>query len=118
MTTNLPWRTLCHQSDLVPQSGVCALLTDEHGVQQQQIALFQLSQNQVYAIENWDPIGQANVLSRGLLGDLQGELFVASPLFKHRFSLLNGRCLDDQAHQISHYATRIVDGLVQIQAND
>ena len=53
---------LCQQADLIPNSGICAQ------VQGEQIALFYLPREnpQVYAIGNWDPIGKANVLSRGM----------------------------------------------------
>jgi len=117
MSAAKPWITICHHTDLVHQSGVCALLTDAHSTQEKQIALFHIAQDQVYAIENWDPIGEANVLSRGLVGEQQGEFFVASPLFKHRFSLTSGRCLDDVSLQVSRYTTRMNDGFVQVQAS-
>ena len=42
---------------------------------------------QVYALDNFDPHSGANVLSRGIVGDLSGELVVASPVYKHHFSL-------------------------------
>ena len=63
---------ICTRDDLVPGSGVCALVEGE------QVALFYLpaEQQQVYALSNRDPIGDANVLSRGVVGDIAG--FVAS----------------------------------------
>ena len=55
---------ICKLQDLVSNSGVCVKIDD------QQVALFYLPDEspKVYAIGNWDPIGKANVLSRGILG--------------------------------------------------
>jgi len=92
-------------TDLQPNAGVCALLDG------QQIALFWLPDEQpsVYAIGNWDPLGQANVLSRGIIGDMNGETVVASPLYKQHFSLRSGRCLEDDSVQVPVYPV-LLDG--------
>lgn len=84
------WYTACRMSDLVEGSGVCALVNG------QQVAIFHLPAEQpaLYAIDNFDPIGRANVLARGIVGDIRGELVVASPLYKEHFNLANGRCLE------------------------
>jgi len=108
------WITLCHKDALINQSGVCALL--EKDQREHQVALFHVNESEVYAVENWDPVGKANVLYRGLMGEAQGDIYVASPLLKQRYSLKNGRCLDDESLTILSYQTRIVDDLVQIQA--
>jgi nitrite reductase (NADH) small subunit len=83
---------LCRKSDLIPYSGICAQFEG------QQIAVFYLPDEtpQIHALGNWDPIGKANVLSRGMLGDINGRLVVASPLYKQHFDLLTGECLEDQ----------------------
>ncbi len=40
----------------------------------------------MYALDNFDPASsRANVLSRGLTGDLQNERVVASPIYKNHF---------------------------------
>jgi len=111
MTTNKSWQTICQKDDLVKYSGVCALLADD-----QQIAIFQTSDDQALTINNWDPAGKANVLYRGIVGDENGEIYVASPLYKERFSLTTGRCLDDDALTVTSYETRIVDNSVQVLA--
>jgi NAD(P)H-dependent nitrite reductase small subunit len=103
------WQNVCAVDDLVEGAGVCALLSGR------QIALFQV-EGKIYALDNFDPGSRANVLSRGLTGDLQNERVVASPIYKHHFSLSSGRCLEDPTFSVSTYATRIVDGLVQIEA--
>ncbi|MEM6582815.1 MAG: nitrite reductase small subunit NirD [Pseudomonadota bacterium] len=104
------WETVCQQSDLVPGSGVAALLGHE------QIALFYLpnERQQIFAVSNRDPIGCANVLSRGIVGDLGGELVVASPLYKQHFSLTSGVCLEDLEVKIEVYDARLEGGEVLI----
>ena len=57
----------------------------------------------------------ANVLSRGIVGDLKGELVVASPVYKQHFSLLTGRCLEDAAVRVPVYAARVEDGFVVVE---
>ena len=95
---------LCQQADLIPNSGICVQ------VQGEQIALFYLPQEnpQVYAIGNWDPIGKANVLSRGMIGDLNTRLVVASPLYKQHFDLVSGECLEDTNFCVPIYTVAIV----------
>lgn len=99
---------LCGHGDLVAGSGICVL----H--QGQQIAIFFLPGENpaLYGIGNWDPIGKANVLSRGIVGDIGGELVVASPLYKQHFSLTTGRCLEDENHSVPVYRLKIECGVV------
>lgn len=105
------WQTICLTTDLQRNSGVCALLDGE------QIAIFYLPQeNSIYAISNYDPIGKANVLSRGILGDIQGQTVVASPLYKHHFNLTTGQCLEDSNTHVATFPIRIVDHRVEISA--
>lgn len=110
---NNHWKRVCHISDLVDNAGVCAKLDDL------QIALFSFIINgeaQYFATGNWDPIGEANVLSRGILGSVQEELVVASPLYKQHFSLQSGKCLENEAARIPVYPVRVVDQQLEIQA--
>ena len=103
------WITVCDVADLQPDSGVCAL------VEGRQIALFHMPKdNAVYAIQNYDPIGKANVLSRGIIGDFKDEPAVASPLYKQHFSLLTGVCLEDEKVKVPVFLTRIYQGKVEV----
>ncbi len=109
MTSQTNWQTLCSKEDLVKNSGVCALLSNG-----EQIAIFQTSDDQASVISNWDPAGHANVLYRGLIGDDNGEIYVASPLYKERYSLQTGKCLDNDDLAVTSYQTRIENNQVQI----
>jgi len=88
---------ICTVSDLAKNSGICALLTVNG--QEQQVAIYYLpeTEKQVFALGNWDPIGEANVMSRGIVGNIGDELVVASPLYKQHFSLVSGKCLEEDA---------------------
>jgi len=104
------WQDICGVSALVENSGVCALLNTG-----EQVAIFYLpGQTPVlYALGNYDPIGKANVLYRGIIGSVQGEPVVASPLYKQHFSLLTGKCLEEDL-SVPVFAIRITQDRVQI----
>jgi nitrite reductase (NADH) small subunit len=103
------WIDVCSSDDLQPNSGVCALIAGR------QVAIFYMPEDHaVYAVGNYDPFGNANVLSRGLIGDLQGQPVVASPLYKQHFNLITGACLEDENVAIPAYAIRIENGRVEV----
>jgi len=107
------WQDVCSVDDLQPDSGVCAL------VEGRQVAIFYMSKDKaVYAINNHDPFGNANVLSRGIIGDINGQPVVASPLYKQHFNLQTGVCLEDETVTIPTYAIRIENGKVQVSISE
>jgi len=87
---------VCGLEDIVPDTGVCALVGGE------QVAVFRIGEK-LYAIGNRDPFSGANVLSRGIVGDLNGELVVASPVYKQHFCLRTGRCIEDASVSVPVY---------------
>ncbi len=104
------WIDVCGLDDLQPDSGVCALVKDT------QVALFYVPKlNKVFAIANFDPFSQANVLSRGMVGDLNGEPMVASPMYKQHFHLETGVCFEDNKVSIAAYPVRIENETVAIR---
>jgi NAD(P)H-dependent nitrite reductase small subunit len=103
------WRDVCAFDDILVQCGVCAFVD---GVQ---IAIFR-TRDGVYAIDNADPIGKANVLARGIVGDLSGQPVVASPLYKHHYNLATGQCLEDSAVRVATHRVRVHEGRVQVEA--
>lgn len=105
------WHTVCSHRDLVPDSGVVALVAGE------QVALFYLPKvhgQQIYAVENRDPRSGANVIGRGIVGLCGGALVVASPLYKQHFRLEDGICLEDPAQRLRIWPARLDDQAVQI----
>lgn len=105
------WQTVCLADDLVPGSGVCVMF------QHRQVALFSVGKPAtVYAIANFDPFSKANVLSRGIIGSIQGRPVVASPIFKQHFCLETGQCIEDESVKIDAFEARIHGDHVQIKA--
>jgi len=102
---------VCKVDQLVKGAGVAALINNI------QVALFYID-NQVYAIGNYDPIGKANVMSRGLAGDLKGQLMVASPLQKQHYNLITGQCMDVEGVSIPVYETKIEGGTLYVNVTD
>lgn len=107
------WVEVCALDDLVPNLGACALAGGRP------IALFRVvadgsDPGSVYAIDNYDAKAGASVLSRGIVGDLQGEVVVASPLYKQHYSLRTGRCLEYPEHSVRAFPVRVLDGQVQV----
>jgi nitrite reductase (NADH) small subunit len=103
------WIAVCRLDDIVPNTGVCAL------VGARQVAVFRLEDDSVYALDNRDPFSRANVLSRGIVGDIKGELVVASPVYKQHFNLTTGQCLEDAAVSVAVYPVRIDGATVLVQ---
>lgn len=102
MTTDtLTWTAICPVDDILPNTGVCALVDGRH------IAVFRVGHHQFFAIDNVDPKAKASVLSRGLVGNLGERTVVASPLYKHHFDLRTGECLEAPEHSVRAYEARI-----------
>jgi len=100
---------VCSLDAIAPYTGVCALVKGE------QVAIFRVGNgDEVYALSNYDPFSKAFVLSRGLVGDRNGTIKVASPIYKQNFSLTTGQCLDDETVKIPTFAVRVVADRVQV----
>jgi nitrite reductase (NADH) small subunit len=106
------WTEVCALDALTPGRGVAALAGDGTGYRQ--VALFRFDGETVYAVGNADPFSGANVIARGLVGSHGGTPTVASPMYKQRFDLRTGRCLDDDDVAIPVYPTRVRAGLVEV----
>ena len=107
------WQAVCHERDLVSNSGVVVWLDGD------QVALFYLPDAEgrtLYAIDNHDPQSGANVIGRGLIASLKGELVVASPLYKQHFRLEDGHCLEYPQQRLRVWPVRLLDGVVQVGA--
>ena len=103
------WTNVCALDDILPDSGVCALINGR------QIAIVRVAATDaVYALSNFDPISKAFVLARGIVGDKAGVPKIASPIYKQSFCLRTGQCLDDATVSVPVYPTRIRDGKVEV----
>lgn len=108
MTQALNWTAVCAVDDIVPDTGVCALVEGRH------VAVFRVGRDQFHAIDNIDPKSKASVLSRGLIGSLGGRVVVASPLYKNHFDLTTGECIEEAQHSVRSHAVRVEGGSVQV----
>lgn len=106
------WQKVCTKADLVAFSGVAAWLETTLG--SAQVAIFYLPNqrskglnNELYALDHFDPFSHANVIARGIIGDLKGAAVVASPIYKQHFRLEDGQCLEDESVQLRTWKIEI-----------
>ena len=110
-----PWIPVCKVEALTADRGVAALVDGE------QVAIFLLrpvdgeSEPSRHALGNHDPMSGANVLARGLVGSAGDVAFVASPIYKQRYDLASGRCLDEADVTIPVHGARIHAGYVEVR---
>ena len=103
---------MCALDALTPDRGVAALVDGEP------VAVFRLSgaNDDVVAIGNIDPFSGASVLSRGIVGSRGDVVTVASPVYKQRFDLRTGSCIEDPAVSVPVFRVRVVNGVVEVGA--
>ncbi|MGV3680994.1 MAG: nitrite reductase small subunit NirD [Acidovorax sp.] len=107
-TDSLAWTDICAVDDILPSTGVCALVADRH------VAVFRTGSDQFFAIDNVDPKSGASVLSRGLIGNLGERVVVASPLYKNHFDLRTGECLEAPEHSVQAHSVRAEGGRISV----
>jgi nitrite reductase (NADH) small subunit len=105
------WTAVCGVDDILPGTGVCALVDGRH------VAVFRLGADQFFSIDNVDPRSGASVLARGLLGNLGDRIVVASPLYKNHFDLRSGECLEDAAQSVRAHGVRVEGRRVLVTLN-
>ena len=80
-----------------------------------QIAVFNFAREGTwYACQNLCPHKMEMVLSRGIIGEEQGEPKVACPLHKNSFSLKTGKHLNGDLNRIATYPVKIEGDFVYI----
>lgn len=104
------WVAICPLTDIVPDTGVCALLNGRH------VAVFRVGDAapRVYAIDNVDPNAGASVLSRGLVGSIGERVVVASPIYKQHFDLASGECIEAPEHSVAAWPARVFADMVWV----
>jgi len=113
-TQNKQWFDICNLDDLLPNMGRCALFNE------QQVAIFriinQAGVEQLFAIDNYCPFSETNTLSRGITGNLNGKMVMASPIYKQHFDLSTGICLEDDSVSVKTYPVRLNGCTIQLAA--
>ena len=106
------WHSVCPLEDILPDSGAAVLIDGK------QIAVFRI-RDAVFAIGNYDPASDANVLARGIVGDVGdvgGEIVVASPIYKQHFSLITGQCVEEPRFAVPAYMAEVRHGHIWVRA--
>ena len=105
------WVKIAHIDEFPEDAGVAILIG------KLQIAVFNTdSKSRWYATQNLCPHKQEMAISRGLVGDLNGEPKVACPFHKKTFSLENGKCLSGDPFELQTYQVDILDNYVYVNA--
>jgi nitrite reductase (NADH) small subunit len=103
------WFKAAPVEDFPEDGGACVKYQD------MQIAVFNFRRrNEWYACQNLCPHKMQMVLSRGMIGSLNGEPKVACPFHKKTFSLKTGECLNAEECTISVFPVRVEHGFVFI----
>jgi nitrite reductase (NADH) small subunit len=95
--------------DLEPSWGEAALL------RAQQVALFLLAPNEIYAVTHRDPHTDSHVMARGIVGSKGDRPTIASPLHKEVYDLGTGECFTDPKLFLQTFRTRVVGGFVEVE---
>ncbi|MEC4725762.1 nitrite reductase small subunit NirD [Shewanella sp. D64] len=105
----MSWVNICDEKALPCFGGIAAW------IENRAIAIFNLREQGLFAICNTDPATGVSLLSRGLICELEGDIFVASPLHKQHYSLTSGQCIEDDSLSVQLYRVRCEDGRVWVQ---
>lgn len=102
------WHRVCAIDELEPAWGEAALVGGK------QVALFRTTPDQVLAVSQQDPATLSNVMARGIVGSRGSRPTIASPLHKEVYDLETGECFTNPELRLASYATRLVDGYVEV----
>jgi nitrite reductase (NADH) small subunit len=103
------WFKACSIEDIPENGGACVKYKDK------QIAVFYFKRKESwYACQNLCPHKLEMVLSRGMIGELNGIPKVACPIHKKTFSLEDGKNLNGDLEAIATYPVKIKDNTVYI----
>ena len=106
----MSWVNVCDETSLPLGSGVAAWVAGKA------VAIFNLGKDGLFALDNVDPATGVSLLARGLICEMEGELCVASPLYKQHYSLKTGVCLEDALLLASPFDIKTEQGKVFILA--
>jgi nitrite reductase (NADH) small subunit len=109
MHNTIEWIKACAVGDVPEDGGACVQYGND------QIAVYHAaSRGEWYATQNMCPHRNQMALSRGLIGDANGEPKIACPFHKKTFSLATGCNLDGENYSIRIYPVKVSDGAVYI----
>lgn len=103
------WHRVCPVDELELAWGEAAL------IEGQQVALFRTAPGEVFAVAQQDPATLANVMARGIIGSRGSRQTIASPLHKEVYDLETGECFTHPELKLATFATRLVDGFIEVE---
>ena len=110
---NIVWFCACTVSDVPEDGGACVLYRGE------QIAIYNFTtRGEWYATQNMCPHRMQMALSRGMVGDSNGEPKVACPFHKKTYSLKTGCNLNGENYSIKTYPVKVMNDVVFIGVED
>lgn len=81
----------------------------------EQVAMIRVPGDRVFAVAQWDPFAQANVMARGIVGTKAGRPTLASPIHKQVYDLLSGECLSEDGLRLRVFDVDVdAAGLVHV----
>lgn len=102
------WFPVCQLRDLEDSWGEAALING------QQLALFRVGEDEVFAVSHADPATASHVMARGVLGS-RGDMYtIASPLHKEVYSLATGECFSRPELSLDTFPVRVVAGRIEV----
>jgi nitrite reductase (NADH) small subunit len=102
------WMDVCDFADLEPFWGEAALIAGH------QIAIVRLPGDRVFAVGNLDPVADAYVMSRGIVGSRGDRPTIASPLHKEVYDLETGQRLGADGPGLGSYPVRVIDDRLEV----
>lgn len=103
------WIKAAKVDDFPQNGGACVKFNDT------QIAVFNFTlKNEWYACQNLCPHKLQMAISRGLIGDKNGEPKVACPFHKKSFSLKTGENMNGEEYCLDTYPVKVEDGYVYV----
>lgn len=103
------WIKVCYIDQVPEDGGACIYYEGE------QIALFHFaSRGEWFATQNMCPHKMQMALSRGMIGDKNGEPKVICPFHKKTYSLVTGKNLDGENYEIKVFPVKIENNTVYI----
>lgn len=103
------WKDICKIDDILPETGVCALLGDE------QVAIFRpYHSDRVCDQQHRSVLRVQRAVTRADCGT-PWRAVGRQPAEKQRFRLSDGLCMEDEQFSVKHYDARVKDGVVQLR---
>ncbi|MGZ9898725.1 nitrite reductase small subunit NirD [Shewanella gaetbuli] len=106
----MSWVNVGDEKNLPQGTGIAAWVAGKA------VAIFNLGKDGLFALENTDPATGVGVLARGLICEMEGELCVASPIYKQHYSLTTGKCIEDANLQATPFEVKTEQGQVFVLA--